>query len=79
MQTSPSFAIAVSRFFCTQNLLRIVSAELLPTSALWAQDWTYILPALSNAGWNTRARRGLSYVSSPANVLGCHIVLSLQI
>lgn len=49
-------------------------AELPPMLVLWAQAYTYI--DLLNVGFS-KGKLRLSYVSSRANILGDHVVLSL--
>lgn len=49
-------------------------SELLPVLILWSQASTY--RTLLNAGFS-KAKLRLSYISSGANILGNHMVLSL--
>lgn len=51
-------------------------SQLLPVLILWSQASTY--RTLSKAGFS-KAKSRLSYISSGANVLGNHLVLSLWV
>ena len=51
-------------------------SELLPVLILWSQASTY--RTLLNAGFS-KAKLRLSYISSGANILGNHMVLSLWV